>query len=137
MPGVSPLGGGVPGYGVFTVPYSYTYLTLTHYFCTSDHCIYSSNWSWGLYLVTGGITWSWGVYFVSGGWVYLVPGCVPGPRGLSDLGGMFALGECLLLGGCMLLGGVCIPACTEADPLLDRKTDTCQSITLAQIRCGR
>ena len=45
-------------------------------------------------------------------------------------------GVCVLPGRCMLPRGVCfpgggIPACTEADPPVDRITDTSKNITLA------
>ena len=64
--------------------------------------------------------------------------------------GVSASGGCLLPGG-SASGGVCsggrgvsapggcgIPACTEADtPPVDRITDACKNITLAQLRCGR
>ena len=41
-------------------------------------------------------------------------------------------------GGCLLEGGCGIPACTGADtPPVDRITDACKNITLAQLRCGR
>ena len=67
------------------------------------------------------------------------------------VGGMSALGGSAP-GGCLLLGGVCsggsapggsgggsgIPSCTEADPPpVDRITDACKNITLAQLRCGQ
>ena len=65
--------------------------------------------------------------------------------GGSGPGGVSAPGEV-----CSQRGGVCsrevsapgegIPACTEADPLpssVDRITDACKNITLAQLRCGR
>ena len=71
-------------------------------------------------------------------------------RGVCLLWGCVCSGGCLLLGGCLLWGGVCswgvsapwgvcgIPACTEADtPPVDRITDACKNITLAQLRCGR
>ena len=60
-------------------------------------------------LVRGG-AWSWGV---------------PGPRG------------CLVLGGPGPGGGGGIPACTEADPPVNRITDACKNITLSQLCCGR
>ena len=41
--------------------------------------------------------------------------------GLSDPGG----------GGCLLLGVCGIPACTEADPPVNRITDTSKNISLA------
>ena len=54
-----------------------------------------------------------------------------------------ARGGGLLLGGCLLPGvsaprGGLLPACTEADPPhVDRITDACKNIILAQLRCGR
>ena len=50
--------------------------------------------------------------------------------------GVSTLGGCLLRGGYLLLGGG-IPSCTEADPPVDRITDACKNITLAQLRCSR
>ena len=65
-------------------------------------------------------------------------GLVPGG---SALGGVSGPGGCLLWGvggGVWSQGGVGIPACTEADtPPVNRMTDTCKNITLAQLRCGR
>ena len=67
-------------------------------------------------------------------------GGVSGPRG-SAPGGLSALGVSDPRGVCSR-GGVCsgggIPACTEADtPPVNRMTDACKNITLAQLRCGR
>ena len=87
------------------------------------------------------------------GGVYLVLVDVPGLGGVYLVpGGVHALGGCtcswgdtwswgwgvyLVLGGVPALGG-CIPACTEADtPPVNRITDPCKNITLAQLRCGR
>ena len=53
-------------------------------------------------------------------------------RGVSSLGGV-----CLARGGCLLCQGGGIPACTEADPPVNRITDACENITLPQLRCGR
>ena len=36
-----------------------------------------------------------------------------------------------VLGGCLVWGGG-IPACTEADPPVNRMTDRCKNITLSQ-----
>ena len=48
-------------------------------------------------------------------------GCmVPGPWG------------CMVLGGCLVLGGCGIPACTEADPSVNRMTNKCKNMTLPQ-----
>ena len=63
----------------------------------------------------------------------LLPGgdCSGGP----GLGGLARGG-----GSAPRVGGGGIPACTEADtlpPPLDRITDACKNITLAQLRCGR
>ena len=72
-----------------------------------------------------------------GGGGCVLPGGVSAPGGA---GGVCLLqeGECLLQGGCLLPGGVGIPACTEADtPPVNRITDACKNITLAQLRCGR
>ena len=51
-------------------------------------------------------------------------------------------GECLVPGGVSPPGrsppgGGYIPACTEADPPVNRMTDACKNITLPQLRCGR
>ena len=94
----------------------------------------------GVCLVPGGCVWSWGcvVQGVSGqGGVWFGEGDVCS-------GGVWS-GECLLQGGSASGGvsasrGVCgIPAYTDADtPLpVDRITDACKNITLAQLRCGR
>ena len=56
------------------------------------------------------------------------------PGGVSALGGLLQGGVSATGGG----GGGGIPACTEADPPpVDRITDACKNITLAQLRCGR
>ena len=74
---------------------------------------------------------------------------VPGPGGCLVLGECLVPGECLLPRGCLVLGGVpgprgvsapggiCIPACTEAEPPVNRITHTCKNITLPQLRCRR
>ena len=56
-------------------------------------------------------------------------------------GGVWSFGGCLVLGvsgpGGSALGEAWHP-CTEADtPSVDRITDACKNITLAQLRCGR
>ena len=104
----------------------------------------------------GGCAWS------GGGVVSLVRGRggVPGPRGggwctwsrgvvclfRGGLASQHALRQkppqpwCLVRGGGVPgPGGSGIPACTEAEtppPRVDRITDTCKNITLAQLRCG-
>ena len=58
-----------------------------------------------------------------------------GPRGGLVPGGVCSWGG-LVPGG----GGSGIPACTEGDtlpPPMDRITDTCKNITLAQLHCGQ
>ena len=45
------------------------------------------------------------------------------PGGFSALGGVCSRGD-------VCSGGVYIPACTEADPPVNRITDTCKNITL-------
>ena len=63
----------------------------------------------------------------------LLPGGGSAPGGGGWSGGVSDPGGVLLPGG----GG--IPACTEADTLptpVDRITDACKNITLAQLRCG-
>ena len=68
------------------------------------------------------------------------------PWGVSAPGGSGPRGVALLGGGVSAPGGLCsggggggIPACTEAHtpPPVDRITDACKNITLAQLRCGR
>ena len=96
----------------------------------------------------------------------LLSGCVCS-QGVSASGGMSALGGCLLLGdvcsggcllggGCLLwgvsaprgvsalVGGVCSwgmwvsqDALRQTPPPVNRITDACKNITLAQLRCGR
>ena len=66
-----------------------------------------------------------------------VGGCLP-----LVLGGgvcLWSWGGCLPLvpGGLPLVqGGVCIPACTEAEPPLDRMTDRCKNIIFATSFAG-
>ena len=73
-------------------------------------------------------------------------GGVSGPGGSAPGGGVCSGGclvpgdvcsrGCVVPGGCLLRGG--IPACTEADTsAVNRMTDACKNITLAQLRCGR
>ena len=68
--------------------------------------------------------------------------CSRSGGGVCSRGGVSAPGECLLRGGVCFWGGVCsqgvsapggggIPACTEADPPVNRITDTSKNITLA------
>ena len=66
---------------------------------------------------------------------------VPGPGGVSVPGGLvvgvaWSRGG-LLLGGCLLPGGVVSQHALRQTPPVDRITDTCKNITLAQLRCGR
>ena len=75
----------------------------------SMHC------SGGRGCLLGGGAWSWGDLLV---------------------GGVCSRG-CLLRGGGCLVLGVWYPTCTEADPSVNRATDTCKNITLPQLRCGR
>ena len=57
-------------------------------------------------------------------------------QGVSALGEVSAQGVSALR-GVSALGG-CILACIEADtPPVNRITDACKNITLAQLRCGR
>ena len=78
----------------------------------------------GVYLVPGGCTWSRGVYLVRGG--------VPGPGGCAWSGGVY-----LVPGG----GGSARYTPPGPDqvhpPPVNRITDACKNITLAQLRCGR
>ena len=62
-------------------------------------------------LCSGGGAWSWGL---------------PGPGG-----------DTCLVRGVPGPGGGGIPACTEADPHVNKITDACENITLPQLRCGR
>ena len=61
------------------------------------------------------------------------PGGLPGPRGVPGPGGVWSRG-CLVPGGvpgprgCLIPGGG-IPACTEAEPSVNRITDACENIT--------
>ena len=100
---------------------------------------------------------------VSGPGVVWVPGASSsmgsGPRGSVCSRGCLLRGVWSRVsgpGGCLVPGasssvgsgpggsapggvGVCIPACTEADTPspVNRMTDACKNITLAQLRCGR
>ena len=66
----------------------------------------------------GGVS-AWGCLCLGKGGVCL--GCLPGVSAKGDV----------------CPGEVCIPACTgAAPPPLDRMTDTCENITLPQLRCG-
>ena len=71
----------------------------------------------------GWCAWSGGVCLVQGG--------VPGP----GWGG----GVCLVWGGGVpdLRGGLASQHAVRQTPPVDRITDTCKNITLAQLRCGR
>ena len=57
------------------------------------------------------------------------------PQVVSGPGGTWSRGGCLpdLIPG----GGGGIPACTEAEPPVNRITDGCENITMPQLRCGR
>ena len=68
-------------------------------------------------MVLGSGAWSRGVHGPVGTWSQ---GVVHGPRGVYGPG------------GCMVLGGGGIPACTEADPPVNRMTNRCKNITLPQ-----
>ena len=57
-------------------------------------------------------------------------GSVPG-RGCLLLGRYLLWGEGVCLGGLLPGGG--IPACTQADPPMNRMTDRCKDITLTTI----
>ena len=88
----------------------------------------------------GGVSGPGGVSAWSGGVSAWPRGGLPGPGGGSLVpGGVSAWSGGGLPGTGGVLwsrGGVC-PACTEADPPVDRITDACKNITLAQLRCGR
>ena len=111
-------------------------------------------WSWGMYLVWGGVpgpggecTWSWGVpgpggYLVTWSGVYLVQGVyliqgvylvwgVPGPGGCTWSGHVPGLGGHLVWGP----GGVPGPGgwwCQVLPPPVNRMTNRCKNITLPQ-----
>ena len=110
----------------------------------------------GVYLPVGctcpGGTCLGGVYLPRG---YLPGGSVPA-RGVYLPGGTSGGCACpgggvpgrgctcwgvYLPGGCTCLGGCTCPGCTcpggGTPPLVDRITDACKNITLAQLRCGR
>ena len=71
---------------------------------------------------------SWGGCLVWG-WVSAPGGCLV--RGVCSWGGgCLVWGWVSAPGGCLVPGGG-IPACTEADPPVDRMTDTCKNITFA------
>ena len=58
--------------------------------------------------------------------------------GRECLSGGVCLGAEGLSGGVYPGAGVCMPACTWTDtPPVDRMTDTCENITLQQLRCER
>ena len=61
-------------------------------------------------------------------------GCVPGPGGCLLLGGAWSGGACSW--GVPTSRGGGIPACTEADPPLNRIIHTCENRTLPQLRSG-
>ena len=66
-----------------------------------------------------------------GGLLRGVPGLVRGGGVCLVLGGLL-LGRGCLVWGCLVLGGGGgIPACTEADPPVNRMTNRCKNITLA------
>ena len=68
----------------------------------------------GVYLVLGGCTWFPGGVPGPGGGVYLVPGDVPGPRGVPGLGGVPA-------GGCTWSRGVPDQVLPPVDRMLDTR----------------
>ena len=76
--------------------------------------------------LAGGSPW-WGVLLGRG--VSLAGGS-PWQEGLPGRGGS-PLQE-VLPGRLVSLAGGCIPACTEADPPVNRMTDACENITLPQ-----
>ena len=81
----------------------------------------------------GGCAWSGGVPGLGGSLLLGVPGsggCVPGPGSACSWGGACS-------GGKGEGGGGSIPACTEADPPVNRVTDACENITLPELHCGR
>ena len=72
--------------------------------------------------------------------MYLVPGGVPDPRGVSGWGVYLVPRSVPDPGGCLVQGRVCsrggcgIPACTEAGtPSVNRMTNSSKKITLATI----
>ena len=93
----------------------------------------------GVYLVPGGVLSPRGVYLVPEGvWLGVsAPGgvSVPGGRRVSGLG---VSGPGSVWSGGSDQGGVSQHALRQPPPPpLDRITDACKNITLAQLRCGR
>ena len=90
-------------------------------------------------MVPGGGAWPWGGAWSQG--VHGPTGCmVPGGCAWSS-GVCMVPGGCTVPGGCMVLGGLGawyrdggggIPACTKADPPVNRMTNRCKNITLRQ-----
>ena len=87
----------------------------------------------------GWSAWSGGDLPDPGGWwsawsggVCLVQGGLPGPGGCLPGGGVCPVwGVSAWCGVCLVRGVGGIPACTEADPPVNRMTDRCKNITLA------
>ena len=77
----------------------------------------------------------------------LLPGGVSAPGGSAPWGGVWSGGVCSWgglvrgvcsgEGGCLLHGGVVSQHALRQTPPMDRITDACKNITLAQLRCGR
>ena len=80
-------------------------------------------------LLPGGMFAPGGCLLRGGGGGRLLGGCLL--WGVSALGGVCSVGRCLLL------GGVVSHHALRQTPPVDRITDACKNITLAQLRCGR
>ena len=107
--------------------------------CTGQGCVYPSmHWPGGVYPSmhwAGGVS-AWGcvprecIPACTGQGVCLPGGCLP--KGVSAQG--------VSTGGVCLGGGVCqwcLPQCMLGNtPPMNRITDTCENITLPQLRCG-
>ena len=113
--------------------------------CIPVGCVPAARWPYpGVCFPGGGVCLLRGVSAPQGGCLVLGGCLVPGgvcSRGVSA-GGFWSGGSGPRRGsapGGLLLEGVGagIPACTEADPPVDRITDACKNITLAQLHCGR
>ena len=116
--------------------------------CLLGRCLVRGVCSWGCLLLgvsgLGGV-WSRGVSGPGGGgllWGGVFSGGVSGPGGVCSGGvsgpGGSALEGCLLWGVSGPGGAVWVSQhALRQTPPVNRMTDACQNITLAQLRCGR